>query len=54
MRGTPSPEFKSDELVVFVGHSDDARAEAEVIRGLESAFQGELRAKTELVEDPPF
>ena len=48
------PEFQQDELVVFVGHSGDARAEAEVIRKMESAFQAELRNQTRISENPPF
>ncbi len=48
------PESLNDELVVFIGHSDDAREEAEVVKGLESALQAELKSKTELVDEPPF
>ena len=47
-------ELLNDELVVFVGHSDDARAEADSIKSLETALQAELKSKTELVEEPPF
>ena len=31
-----SPEFPPDELLIFIGHSDDASAEANAIKALES------------------
>ena len=44
----------SSEIVVFVGHSSDANAEASVIYGMEQAFQNELRLRLEHLDDPPL
>ncbi len=49
-----NPTFSRDQLVVFVGHSDDARAEADVVRDMESAFQAELHRLAEVMDQPPF
>ena len=48
------PKFQNDELVVFIGHSDDASEEAQVLRQLEPAFLKELRSKVEVLPQPPF
>ncbi|MEM7354844.1 MAG: signal transduction protein, partial [Acidobacteriota bacterium] len=50
-----SPRFLKDELVVFIGHSADAQAEAEAVYGLESQFQEELRKhRLASTEGAPF
>jgi hypothetical protein len=38
-----SPEFPPDELLIFMGHSDDASAEAGAILELKSEIEHEFR-----------
>lgn len=38
-----SPEFPPDELLIFIGHSDDASAEANAILELQSEIEKDFR-----------
>jgi len=50
-----SSEFPPDELLIFIGHSDDALAEAEAIKLLESKIEQEFRLLLKPVRDrSPF
>ncbi|MEI9995332.1 MAG: DUF4062 domain-containing protein [Rhizomicrobium sp.] len=42
------------ELVVFIGHAEDAKAEAKFVYGLQADFQRELKFRLEHAEHPPF
>ena len=37
------PEFPPDELLIFIGHSDDASAEAKAIKSLQSEIEKDFR-----------
>ncbi|NTU45867.1 MAG: SUMF1/EgtB/PvdO family nonheme iron enzyme [Chlorobiaceae bacterium] len=39
----PSPEFPQDELLIFIGHSDDATTEANAIKELQSDIDKDFR-----------
>jgi len=49
MSENSKPEFSPGTLVVFVGHSDDAREEAESIVGLQSELQTEIEKRLEVM-----
>lgn len=50
-----SPEFPPDELLIFIGHSDDASAEANAIKALESEIEHDFRLLRKPVGDcAPF
>ncbi len=38
-----SPDFPKDELLIFIGHSDDASAEAKAIKSLQSEIEKDFR-----------
>jgi predicted HTH transcriptional regulator len=48
------PNVPDGELIIFVGHSQDASAEADAVKALEAEFQRELKARTEFLKPPPF
>jgi hypothetical protein len=47
-------DFFKGELVIFIGHSEDAKDEAHFVYGMESEFQKRLKQRIGKNENPPF